>query len=496
LLLYSKEYGSFKSDLSAHLGPIKPAWRQSRAEETALSTVGELVRVLQSLRFYQECYGESCITFPDEQPSTSRSLLADNTVRTPMGAVSKCSLTLFWEKPDSLPPVLPALLGGTSSLFSHALSEGELTIRETLPNGIEPSTLSRLAFSLQKDSGNVLTAPAIAKILTLAEDLSRCLHESRPRSFTFLLGSPQWLISDLQIEHELVGAARSFRLAARTEEPDIYQSTRALLEGNSSFLQADDMCLFVAWPGEPLEVTHIVKVPRLDMIRKKLLCSFTADRPGLLAVVTHGNGRGEVIFEGRVRGVLRGHSWEERPPENVEFEARLRRELVSLVGKRKAGELVAVLQPVIQDLSEAPGVGALFIISKRENINTLLKASSKLTDVLDSVDGQRLVEMPSEVLFQLAQDDGATLICCDSLCVWGRRHLQAPVLPNLEPQWKEEGSKMHWRHWYKTKSWGTRRRTGLAVSYDLREAGIVITISADGPVDLLLGGHGVAAFSE
>jgi hypothetical protein len=36
----------------------------------------------------------------------------------------------------------------------------------------------------------------------------------------------------------------------------------------------------------------------------------------------------------------------------------------------------------------------------------------------------------------------------------------------------------------------------LSVSYALREAGIVITISADGPVDLLLGGRGIAEFSE
>ncbi len=497
LLLYGREHGSFRAGLAEYLGSAQPVRGQAKPDAAALSSVGEFVRVLQSLRFYQECYGESCITVPDEQPSTIRGSEIDAAALPPIGAGSKCSLTLFWGGPDSLPPVLPKVLEATSSLFSHALSEGELTIGQEVPSrGIESPDVARLAGTLQQFTKGAVGARAIAKVLILAEDLSRCLHESRPRAFTFLLGSPQWLISDLRIEHELVGAVSSFQLAERAAEPEKYQSTLALLEGNSSFLQAEDLCLFVACPAEPLEVTHIVKVPRLEMMRRKLLCSFTAERPGLLAVVTHGNGRGEVICDGEVQGVLRpGHSWAERSREYFDFGAGLESVLNKLVGKRKAGEIAAVLRPVIQDLSEEPGVGALFVVAKKGNIVNLLNSSSKLTEVLDSVDGQRLLEMPPEVLFQLAQDDGATLICCDDLCVWGRRHLEVPVIPNLEKEWKAHGP-MQWKHWYKTKTWGTRRRTGLAVSFDLREEGVVIVISADGPVDLLQGGRGVAEFSE
>jgi hypothetical protein len=500
LVLYGREYREFQSDLLRHFEAADPGLRQCRVEETSLSRIGSFVSVLQSLRLYQDCYGEGCITVPyGLEPSPGRNSAGRNgSVRARRVPGSRCSVTLFWDLSDSFPLVLPTILSATPSLFSHAIDEAEKSIVQEAPTKpIEPPSLQRLAFRLQRETKNSLAASAIAKILSLSEDLSRCLHEGKPRAFTFLLGSSQWLISDLNIEHELVGASHPFYLTSRDEKKAIsYASTLALLEGNSSFLQAENLALFVAWPGEPLEVTHVVRLPRLAGVRRKLLCDFTIDRPGLLAVMTHGNGRGEVIYEGRVRGILRGGQlWKEKPPDYEGFEKYLLHLLNNIVDKGRTNTLRAVLQPVIRDLSEEVGEGALFVVARRDALDTLLEASSKLTDVLDSVDGQRLGEMSPDVLYQLARDDGATLICGDTLRVWGRRHLPTSALPDLETGWKSPGP-MNWKHWYRTKTWGTRKRTGLAVSYGLRDNGIVIAISADGPVDVLVGGKGVAEYRE
>jgi DNA integrity scanning protein DisA with diadenylate cyclase activity len=499
LMLHRREYRNFRTALLRDFSGVDLDKNRSKITETlALERMGEFVGVLQSLRFYQDCYGDGCITMPQELRAPVKSAADSNgALLSRRDPGSECSLTLFWKSNSSFPRIVPTILGNTPSLLTHALSEAERRISpDPHARNIESQALSSLSYVLQGAIQNYgINASAIAKVLAISEGLSRCLHEGKPRSFTFLLASPQWLISDLSIEHELIGTTRPFCLPFPNDQPDVYETTLALLEGNSSFLQPEDLALFVAWPGEPLEVTHIVRLPRLAASRRKLLSQFTADRPGLLAVVTHGNGRGEAIYEGKVRGILRdGGPWKAEP--NYEgFETGVFHLLMNILGQEKENSIRCVLQPAIRELSEETGSGALFVIAKKDDIRRLLEVSSKLTDVLDSLDGQRLNEISPELLYQLARDDGAVLICADTLCVWGRRHLLTSALPDLEGNWTRRGP-MSWEHWYKTKKWGTRRRTALAVSYELEDRGVVIVISADGPIDVLVGGRGVAEYKE
>lgn len=503
LVLYGGAQREVRRGLVELLGAGAPAgppgWRPA---EAALAEVATLVGVLQSLRFYQDCYGDGCITVPyalgpDAAAAPGGGADAGDAAAGRGGPGSVCSLTMFWDHPAGFHPVLPAIVHCTASLFNHALHEAKHATAGAAAAAVGPSPPSPLAHRLERESGHTLGATAIARILDVCEDLSRCLHEDEPRAFTFLLGSPEWLISDLSIEHELVGAPVPFRLTARGQDPAAYASTLSLLEGNSSFLQSDDLAVFVAWPGEPLEATHIVRLPPLAAARRKLLARFTAGRRGLLAVVTHGNGRGEVLYEGCVRGLLRGgRAWKDESPGYERFETALLDSLVKVVDGDGMHAMRSVLLPTIRDVSEAPRVGALFVVAKEGAIARLLAASSRLTDVLESVDGQRLGEMSPDLLFQLARDDGATLLCGHTLRVWGRRHLPSTALGGLEAHWKAKGDPLEWEQWYKTKTWGTRRWTGLAVSHDLQADGLVIAVSADGPVNVLVGGRGTAEYRE
>ncbi len=493
LLLYESDHRPFRDALIQRFALPEPRHKHRRRQEP-IPSISEFVRVLQSLQLYQESYGQGCITIPYDTEPFLRGSMPITTRGEP---VSRCSVTLFWNPSRPFPPALPSILSAASGLFSQAVGVAERSVtKEPLATvGTQPSTLLRLAAVLENESNGAVSASAIARVLACGQDLARCLHEGEPRAFTFLLGSAEWLVADLQIEHELVGSANPLRLAARGENPTAYESTLALLAGNSSFLQADDLALFIALPGRPLEVTHIVRIAGSALPRKKLVCQFTMNRPSLLAVLTHGNGKGEVVHRGRVRGILReGHSWREELGYDA-FEATMKRHLGAVVIGDRLRIVAAKLPPVIRDLSETPGVGALIVVAKEDAISALRQDSSRLTDVLESVDGRMLQEMSPEVLYQLTRDDGATLICGKSLRVWGRRHLPNGVVPGLEARWTEDGP-LRWPHWYKTKKWGTRRRTALAVSHTLGDDGVVIAISADGPIDVLRGGRGVAEFNE
>jgi hypothetical protein len=520
LVLFGNKHRALRDGLRNHLGtPPHLPGKRLRTDSDAHHHLHILVGVLQSLRFYQDCYGEGCITIPQELAPAANGDAAGGAGKKWNAANpgSQCSLTLFWSRHDTFPPILPAILAATPDLLRRALSAAEEAAKtpeapaaklspaakSTVPSKARPAPPSppqSLAMALQKESGDLFDVDVILKILNLCEDLSRFLHEHEPRAFTLLLGSPQWLIADLHIEHELVGAEVPFLVTSQHANPASYASTLSLLEGNSSFLQADDLAFFVAWPGAPLELTHIVRLPPLAAGRRKLLCRFTAGRHGLLAVATHGNGRGELIYNGRVKGVLRGGRTWTQARDYDRFAGEMCALLKEVVkNETNMRSVRTVLQAVVRDLSEEPRVGALFVVAAKEAIEDLRAKSARLTDVLESVDGQRLSEMSPEVLHQLARDDGATLICGHSLQVWGRLHLPTYDLPSpqvLEARWTDKGGGMYWPHWYKTKTWGTRRWTGLAVSRELKDRGVVIAISTDGPIDVLKGGFGAAEYSE
>ena len=104
-------------------------------------------------------------------------------------------------------------------------------------------------------------------------------------------------------------------------------------------------------------------------------------------------------------------------------------------------------------------------------------------------------QLSSRLIYDLARDDGATIISLDSLRVWGRRHLPAFPIEDLEKRWARDGD-LRWDAWARTLKWGTRHRTALGLSRKLKSEGIVIVISADGPVNVLQGGRGIAEFGE
>lgn len=232
-----------------------------------------------------------------------------------------------------------------------------------------------------------------------------------------------------------------------------------------------------------------------------MLATLTLHRSDLLASVSYGNGRADVIFGGRLMGSY-SPSGKWRPASSYEeFWDALEDELVKKL--HSPAELSILLEPVIEKVSGAPGQGALFALGPTDRVENL--KAVRLTEVFDLIESRRIGHITEDLLYQLAIEDGATLIDIRDGRVWGRRQLNAidpkeykpksnnPEHKTLRDLWENDKrpNGYGWSDWYKTLQWGTRHLASLAASLTLGEPGLVIVISSDGPVHVLRNGKPV-----
>jgi len=446
--------------------------------------LAKLLRVLQSLQFYTLRYGENCVTFP-YWPDGSEAPGAG----TPRGEGFHSSITLFWDGSRNLNLLRP-IVEGARGVFDQLNTAVRNHLRARLEEGPREDRQHPEVLRIIKDaSGDRLGEGEVSEVLTAARDLSRALYEGKPRAFSFILGSPEWLISDLSVVHDLMGSGVRYQVQVTGDEPYCYDRTLALLRGNSAFFQDDSLALFLPYPGRPLEVTHVVRLPREGSGRRQLLSAFSQDKLAVVAVATYGSGLGELIHLGEVKAVLSAEGQWVPASGYHSLIDELTNRIAALEGAKVAAGIVERLKPCLQRLSEEPGVGGLFVIAREVMARRLLQASISLTEVLETIDGRSLPELDARAVYDLARDDGATVVAVPSMRVWGRR-LLAAGLRNLEEP--ANGSRFE----IQILEWGTRRRTALQVSRRLAAEGLVVVVSSDGPITLLQDGAIVAQFGE
>ena len=469
-------------------GSTAPEIEEKNGFSAEREQIPRLLRVFQSLQFYTRRYGENCITFPYQRgqaPSKGEY----------RGEGSRSSVTLFWNGSDNL-SVLDEIVDGARDMFSQLTSAVETRLRGRLrerPPSVNGD--SAVAHVIHENSGEFLEKGDVHALLLATRDLSRALHEGAPRAFSFVLGSPEWLISDLAVVHDLMGGSFPFQIARHSGQSRFYDRTLALLRGNSAFFQDDSLALFLPYPGQPLEITHVVRIQNLGTSRRQLLSSFSRGKKAVIAVVTYGSGTGEVIHNGEVKAVLSADGqWV--PAKNYH---ELIDRLTDLVGRlsdeETAETVVERLEPCLRRISEEPGVGGLFVIARKEAASQLRRGSISLTEVLETVEGRSLPELDTRSIYDLARDDGATIVELPSMRVWGRRLLPAGSTwsRGSEPSYDSDFNSVEQIY---SLEWGTRRRTALRVSQNLGDNGLVIVISADGPMTVLQRGRIVAQFGE
>jgi hypothetical protein len=502
LLLYHPLERELCEELLCLFPGVEPdsAQEQGPVESDQLS---RLLRVFQSLQFYTRRYGENCVTFPYRGTETvsgvvprKTSYLSGERVNSEYhGEGFQSSVTLFWKGSRNL-DLLNEIVEGARGIFSQLTTLVDNHIRT---RRIEASTPrqedTEVVKMIRESSGGQLSGNEVHEVLAAARDLSRALHEGKPRAFSFILGSPEWLISDLSVVHDLMSSALRYQVTQNPSQPLVYERTLALLRGNSAFFQDDSLALFLPYLGLPLEVTHVVRLPRDGTGRRQLLSSFSKKKKAVIAIATYGSGSGEVIHDGEVRAVLSADGqW--IPTDGYQrlvYELRVR--IHQLSDEATAQKLIERLEPCLRRISEEPGVGGLFIIARERAANWLKRDSISLTEVLESIDGRSLPELDTSAVYNLARDDGATIIAVPSMRVWGRR-----LLPSGSASGRSKepipASDSSLAEQIQALEWGTRRRTASRVSRNLASEGLAVVISADGPINVLQGGVVVSQFGE
>jgi hypothetical protein len=350
-------------------------------------------------------------------------------------------------------------------------------------------------------------------LVRLATIVASAKHEGRPLAFSFLLGTPQNLVQDLIIEHEFImrGDDGKSRLRLGPEYPECAY-TLSLIKGNYGLLQNPELALFVSHPGLPAEITHIVRLPGVrsrEKSRRVLLSAVTRRGKKMLACVSYGNGRAELIFDGVLFGSYSELEGWRYASSYIDFWAVVRKE-IEAVGGLPESRLLKMLESVIERISAEPGSGALMVLAERGALQEGLLRGVQLTRVFDSVEKMNVEEIGADLLFQLAVEDGATIIEVPSGIVSGRWQLPAidPEEHRVEEEytspegagqigrvpllkaWQRPG-KYEWKDWHKTLQWGTRHTAALGASLALGDRALVVVISADGPIHVLKNGRGV-----
>jgi hypothetical protein len=453
---------------------------------TERSQLSRLLHVFQSLQFYTRRYGENCVTFPYQRGEISRK-------REYLGEGSRSSVTLFWDGTKQL-SVLNEIVEGARGMFGQLTSAVEAHLRARKTRNQQAASGNYAVIDLiRENSGDLLSGVDVHAVLLATRDLSKALHEGRPRAFSFVLGSPEWLISDLAVVHDLMGGSFPYRITRDSDNPHFYERTLALLRGNSAFFQDDNLALFLPYPGLPLEITHVVRVPGVGAGRRQVLSSFSYGKKAMVTVATYGSGTGEVIHDGEVKAVLSSDGQWTPATSYQALLDELTGKVSQLSDDRTADTVVGQLEPCLRRISEEPGIGGLFVIARERAAIRLKRNSISLTEVLETIEGRSLPELDTGSVYDLARDDGATIVELPSMRVWGRRLLAAgPTVGRGEKAVFEADSEEQIR----TLEWGTRRRTALRVSQNLGNEGLAIVISADGPITILQGGAIVAQFGE
>lgn len=533
MLQHGDQYRKFKNDLISTLNlPLETGEPCSLAEEHSVYTeLSRIVKVLQAFQTYLLLYGDHCITVP--LPVKPPSGLPYNTDSFP-----RCSLTLFWNNKGfqelQLTSILPCIRSEGRAVIDTLINHVVHPYFRT-PDALTPSVDPGFKDILQSLKGIVQAethlGQALLLVLRLALDLCRARHEGEYLSFSFMIGSPHHLVEDLEVEYEFLGWKRDGGnqeiLTLRLDEGDLmgsYEESLAIVKGNSSFLQDPSLALFISVPKTPLEITHVVRIKTGQPRTRRAFLKYITEgkkKEEILAVSTYGNGWLEIFQGGEILYSYSPlHGWQTEgtfarfcdafkqaiADLGEEFRAKNNLKRAPAEEADPYDEFVTIVEDILKRTSEESKAGALIVIAFTPQIDDLKSQSNRLTRVFDSIEGNTVEELGSNLLFQLATADGATLIDFGTRQVWGR--WQLPVTPQnkmdkITEKWQAEDEDKakdqaededKAKDWYKILRWGTRHRTALGVSDAVGRNGIVIVVSADGEVNLMRSGSAIRSY--
>lgn len=427
-----------------------------------------------------------------------------------------------------LPSVL--ILGGLPDTERDATVAFTAALAATLKERFEKDASRSLALqppvspeserTLQSiiEAHETLTRESVSVGLSLGLRLLRRRHEGHPVGFRLAVGSDHDLRQGFSVSHSLArGEPGPLRIHFREggDAEDIKNEIgrfAALVEANYSFLQSSDAYLCLAAGNGGLTIEYVAR-PRFtregalgassgtsldEMSRLSRLM------PDLLLIAVDGDGWGTAAVAGKTCfSIGPGHEWwiDDRSMQYQQvLESRLSEAMRTLRYSEfaeKHSVFLSVLAATLLRVCRDPKVGATFVLGPW---SVLEKYAIEMTPVFDVVPEWK-VESPilAQHLFNLAIQDGATVVALDQARVFGRRHLSSRLFDpdgeesqevtgkKVRASWSERGTPLYWPNWGSWYRWGTRHRSAAALARELRGQAIVLCVSQDGPLHLFHG---------
>jgi hypothetical protein len=385
---------------------------------------------------------------------------------------------------------------------------------------LHPPVSPESAGTLQSiiEAHETLTRESVSVGLSLGLRLLRRRHEGHPVGFRLAVGSDHDLRQGFSVSHSLArGKPGPLRIHFRDggDAEDVENEIgrfAALVEANYSFLQSPDAYLCLAAGDGGLTIEYVAR-PRFAMESPVSASSVTpldgmsrlsGLMPDLLLIAVDGEGWGTAAVAGKTCfSIGPGHEWW-IDDHSMQYQAVLERRLSEVMRTLRYGEFaeehglfVSLLAATLLRVCRDPKVGATFVLGPWSELE---KYAIEMTPVFDVVPEWR-VESPilAQHLFNLAIQDGATVVALDQARVFGRRHLSSRLFDpdgedsqevkgkKVRASWSERGTRLYWPNWGSWYRWGTRHRSAAALARELRGQAVVLCVSQDGPLHLFHG---------
>jgi len=352
----------------------------------------------------------------------------------------------------------------------------------------------------------------LPELCILGSKLKNKKHEGLSLQFTFILASVTTIGIQFKPLH-LLGE----RLINQLDLIKEFNMAKSIINGNFAFLQRDNIALFAPYPFGELVFTHMVDldhhpVSQSDSLDSRVnLLKAASKGEKVFIVATFKNGTAVLFNDGNLIANTKsyGVEWDYFKKDTYDnFFTDLQKLITDHLQKNVKDSSIEMLTKVIRYISEAPNKGAVFIIG---NLDKIRKSQyvRQMTEVFDIVEGKNLSEVKDRELFELAVQDGATIIDKNTLTLSGRWQITSidpkkykinknnSVFDILKQEEKKDvGQKEFDDFLHKTYEWGSRHLSAWASTFgDLKEEKVrpkkkpvyandilAICISSDGPV--------------
>ena len=356
--------------------------------------------------------------------------------------------------------------------------------------------------------------PVLKELQRLAP---RFVHEGQRFGVTVLVGLPyhrQVIGQSLAKVDQFVQELREM-VPSECDDDDLnsrpdFEFLEPLILSSYSLLDWHGVVLFADYlvdPGHAVRLSEIIQLPPhlRALATTQMLMQTTKSYRGLFAINVDHAGVIKTFFGGRPLLVHDRQLWSSASAKDEVLKLFVKKlgETGIIIPENRQRVLDSFVEVLLR-ISDEPGHGALFVISKSQRvINRLSEISVPPSDLWKHIlpfdcDGASFGK-DKDMLYRLAIMDGATAVLLEkseSATDYSESWRKAKIFPrkliteqfNKKKFYDGHWIRGSWAKWTECLHYGAKRSSALALAMRFPEEVLVIAISSDGPVYFMIGG--------